>query len=142
MLTYSRGIEVRLGITLRPDGGLTNVIDAAHAAEDAGFQSVYVAEGHFGSADGFANPFAVAAAISSRVRAAWVGVIPAIGLDHPLRLVEHANMLDLLTRGRSLMVLSDAFEPRQYAAFGLPVPRNGLFDDLLQRLDDAWSWDY
>jgi len=133
---------VRLGITLRAHEGLTQAIDGARAAEDAGFQSVYVPERHFDAADGFANAFAVAAAISGRLREAWVGVIPAIGLEHPLRLVEQANMLDLLTRGRSLMVLSDAFEPRQYAAFGVPVPRNGLFDDLVQRLDDAWSWDY
>jgi alkanesulfonate monooxygenase SsuD/methylene tetrahydromethanopterin reductase-like flavin-dependent oxidoreductase (luciferase family) len=133
---------VRLGITLRPSGGLTEAIDSAVAAENAGFQSVYVAERHFDSANGFANAFAVAAAISGRVRQTWIGVIPAIGMDHPLRLVEQANMLDLLTRGRSIMVLSEAFEPRQYAAFGVPVPRNGLFDDLVQRLEDAWSWDY
>jgi alkanesulfonate monooxygenase SsuD/methylene tetrahydromethanopterin reductase-like flavin-dependent oxidoreductase (luciferase family) len=133
---------MRLGITLRPSGGLTQAIDHAVAAEEAGFQSVYVAERHFDSADGFANPFAVAAAISGRVQRAWLGVIPSIGMEHPLRLVEQANMLDLLTRGRSLLVLSDTLEPRQYMAFGLPVPRNGLYDDLVQRLDDAWSWDY
>jgi hypothetical protein len=44
--------------------------------------------------------------------------------------------------GRSLIVLSEVLEPRQYASFGLPVPRNGLFEDLLQHMDTAWSWDY
>jgi alkanesulfonate monooxygenase SsuD/methylene tetrahydromethanopterin reductase-like flavin-dependent oxidoreductase (luciferase family) len=133
---------VRLGLTLRPHDTLTEAIDSAVAAKNAGFQRIYVTERHFDSTDGFANPFAVAAAISGRVRDVWIGVIPAIGMEHPLRLVEQANMLDLLTRGRSIMVLSEAFEPHQYAAFGIPVPRNGLFDDLVQRLEDAWSWDY
>jgi alkanesulfonate monooxygenase SsuD/methylene tetrahydromethanopterin reductase-like flavin-dependent oxidoreductase (luciferase family) len=133
---------MRLGVTLRVPSGPVEAVEAALEAEDAGFHSMYVPERHFDSADGFANPFAVAAAISGRLPRAWLSVIPAIGMEHPLRVIEQANMLDLLTRGRSMLVLSEVLEPRQYAAFGLPVPRNGLFEDLLQRMEDAWSWDF
>jgi alkanesulfonate monooxygenase SsuD/methylene tetrahydromethanopterin reductase-like flavin-dependent oxidoreductase (luciferase family) len=133
---------MRLGVTLRAPGGPAHAVDMALEAEDAGFRAVYVPERHFDAADGFSNPFAVAAAISGRLRQAWLGVVPAIGMEHPLRVVEQANMLDLLTGGRSLIVLSEVLEPRQYASFGLPVPRNGLFQDLLQHMENAWSWDY
>jgi alkanesulfonate monooxygenase SsuD/methylene tetrahydromethanopterin reductase-like flavin-dependent oxidoreductase (luciferase family) len=133
---------MRLGVTLRAPGGPVEAIEMALEAEAAGFHTLYLPERHFDSADGFANPFAVAAAISGRLRRAWLGVVPAIGMEHPLRVVEQANMLDLLTRGRSVIVLSEAPEPRQYASFGLPVPRNGLFEDLLQHMQDAWSWDF
>jgi alkanesulfonate monooxygenase SsuD/methylene tetrahydromethanopterin reductase-like flavin-dependent oxidoreductase (luciferase family) len=117
-------------------------VDAALAAAEAGFETLYLGEGHFDASDGFANAFAVAAAVSGRLRRARIGVAPALGMEHPLRIVEQANMLDILTGGRSLVVVSDRLEPRQYAAFGLPVPRNGLLEDLLQHLEEAWSWEY
>ena len=131
-----------LGLTLRARAGPAEAVDVALAAEAAGFDRLYVGERHFDTGDGFANAFAVAAAISGRLRRASIGVAPAIGMEHPLRLVEQANMLSILTRGRSTIVLSDALEPRQYASFGMPVPRNGLFEDLLQHLEEAWSWDF
>jgi alkanesulfonate monooxygenase SsuD/methylene tetrahydromethanopterin reductase-like flavin-dependent oxidoreductase (luciferase family) len=133
---------MRHGLMLRTQRGPAEAIDVALAAEEAGFETLYVGERHFNARDGFANAFAVAAAISGRLRRTWIGVAPALGMEHPLRLVEQANALDLLTRGKSVLVLSDRLEPDQYRAFGLPVPRNGLFEELLQRLEDASAWDY
>jgi alkanesulfonate monooxygenase SsuD/methylene tetrahydromethanopterin reductase-like flavin-dependent oxidoreductase (luciferase family) len=127
---------------LRARGDPAEAINLALAARDAGFHGVYVTERHLDSGDGFANAFAVAAAISGRLERTVIGVVPSLGMEHPLRVVEQANMLNILTRGRSIVVLSDRLEPRQYAAFGLPVPRNGLLEDLVQHLEDAWSWDY
>jgi alkanesulfonate monooxygenase SsuD/methylene tetrahydromethanopterin reductase-like flavin-dependent oxidoreductase (luciferase family) len=134
---------MRRGLMLRAQNGAARAaIELASTAEDAGFDTVYVTESHLGSARGFANAFAVAAAMSGRLRRASIGVLPALGMEHPLRLVEQANMLNLLTDGRSLVVLSDSLEPRQYAAFGLPVPRNGLLEELVQDLEDAWAWSW
>jgi alkanesulfonate monooxygenase SsuD/methylene tetrahydromethanopterin reductase-like flavin-dependent oxidoreductase (luciferase family) len=101
-----------------------------------------VQERHFDAATGFANAFAIAAALSSHLSDAYLAVQPAVGLDHPLRVVEQANMLDLLTRGRCLLVLSDDADAEQYAAFGLPTPRNGLLEDLVERITDGWMWQY
>lgn len=129
---------MRLGLTL--PGGST--LDDAVAAERAGIETLYVAEHHFDLQAGYSNAFAVAAALGGVVRHAWIGVRPAIGLEHPLRLVEQSNMLDLLTRGRCLIVLADADDPLQYEAFGLPTPANGLLEDLIQHMDDAWTWEY
>jgi alkanesulfonate monooxygenase SsuD/methylene tetrahydromethanopterin reductase-like flavin-dependent oxidoreductase (luciferase family) len=133
---------MRRGLMLRGLREPAEAVDVALAAAEAGFETLYVGERHLDATDGFANAFAVAAALSGRLRRMRIGVAPAIGMEHPLRVVEQANMLDILTRGRSLLVVSDRLEPRQYAAFGLPVPRNGLLEDLLQHLEDAWSWEY
>jgi alkanesulfonate monooxygenase SsuD/methylene tetrahydromethanopterin reductase-like flavin-dependent oxidoreductase (luciferase family) len=133
---------MRHGLMLRKLHAPADAVDVALAAAEAGFETLYLGERHFDAADGFANAFAVAAAISGRLQRARIGVAPALGMEHPLRLVEQANMLDILTDGRSLVVVSDRLEPRQYAAFGLPVPRNGLLEDFLHHLEQAWSWEY
>src|ERR1051326_7867699 len=100
---------MRLGLTLyASSSALHDAIAMAAAAEHAGFQTVYLTERHFDRPRGFANPFAAAAAISACVQDAWVAVRPEVGIHHPLRLVEQSNLLDVLTHGRSLIVLQDA----------------------------------
>jgi alkanesulfonate monooxygenase SsuD/methylene tetrahydromethanopterin reductase-like flavin-dependent oxidoreductase (luciferase family) len=133
---------MRFGVTLASaSSALDEAIQTAIAAEEAGIATIYVTERHLDRA-GYANAFAVAAAISAHLQQAWLGVRPVIGLQHPLRLVEQSNLLDVLMRGRSLIVLGDDLDLRQYDAFGLPTPRNGLFEKLVDRMVDAWSWQY
>jgi alkanesulfonate monooxygenase SsuD/methylene tetrahydromethanopterin reductase-like flavin-dependent oxidoreductase (luciferase family) len=136
--------QMRLGLTLTSGStsALDDAIERAVAAEQAGFHTIYLSEGHFRGGAGFANAYALAAAVSGQVQQAWLGVCPVVGLDHPLRLVEQSNLLDVLTRGRCLIVISDELDPGQYEAFGLPTPRNGLLDHLVERMLDAWSWRY
>lgn len=133
---------MRFGLTLAPRTSLDEVIETARSAERAGVRTLYLDERHFDAASGFANAFAIAAALSSHLSHAYLAVQPVVGLDHPLRVVEQANMLDLLTRGRCLVVLSDGVDARQYAAFGLSAPRNGLLEDLVERMHDGWTWQF
>src|SRR5579859_3481009 len=123
---------MRVGLTLRnASGDLGEAVQRAVAAERVGVDTVYVVERHFDPEHGYANAFAVAAALSGRLQRTWIGVEPAIGLDHPLRIVEQSNMLDVLTHGRCMIVMADAAHAEQYDAFGVPAPHNGLLDDLL-----------
>jgi alkanesulfonate monooxygenase SsuD/methylene tetrahydromethanopterin reductase-like flavin-dependent oxidoreductase (luciferase family) len=133
---------MRLGLTLATSALPGDALQAAIAAEQAGVETIYVVERHFDPDAGFANPFAVAAALSACVQHAWIAVQPAIGLEHPLRIVEQSNALDVLTRGRCLIVLADAAEALQYDAFGLPLPGNGLLEDLLLQMEHAWAWQF
>ncbi len=134
---------MRVGVTLRNcSANLGQVIQTALAAERAGVDTVYVVEQHFDPDGGYANAFAIGAALSGRLQRAWVGVQPTIGLEHPLRVVEQSNMLDLLTRGRCLIVFAETTHTPQYDAFGLPVPQNGLFEDLLHQMEEAWAWKF
>src|SRR5690348_14938849 len=126
---------MRLGLTLQSgSGNLAEAIQTAVAAEREGVDTMYVVERHFEPEHGYANAFAVAAALSGRLQRAWIGVLPALGLEHPLRVVEQGNLLDLLMRGRCLIVIADATHRPQYDAFGLPAPHNDLVEDLLHRM--------
>jgi hypothetical protein len=80
--------------------------------------------------------------VSGEVKTAWLGVRVLGLLHHPLRLIEQMNLLDLLTRGRSLLVLADATSVEQWASFGAPAPANGQLHELVDALDYAWSWQY
>ena len=93
-------------------------------------------------ASAFANPFALASAVSGEVKTAWLGVRVLGPLHHPLRLIEQTNLLDLLTRGRSLLILADAGSAEQYASFGVPEPANGQLHELVDAIDYAWNWQY
>ncbi|MBV8086153.1 MAG: LLM class flavin-dependent oxidoreductase [Chloroflexi bacterium] len=128
-------------MTIRPSlaGSLRELVDVARAAEVAGFSTLYVGERHFDSETGFANAFAIAAALACRLTGAWIGVRPAIGLDHPLRLVEQSNALDLLTAGRCLIVLADEFDSDAVTAFGLP---RGGGEPLIDAAATAWDHEY
>jgi len=135
---------MRLGLTLTTDPAASfgDAIKTAVAAEQAGFATIYLTERHFVSGAAFANPYAVAAAISGELQYAWLGVRPIIGLDHPLRLVEQTNLLHVLTRGRCVVVIDDDLDSAQYDAFGLPTPRNGLFEHLVEQMLDAWTFHF
>lgn len=134
---------MRLGLTLWTSSrGLRETVRAAVAAERMGVHTLYLVERHFDPEVGYANAFAVAAAVSGVLERAWIGVQPMLGLDHPLRLVEQSNMLDVLMRGRCVIVLTDAADAPQYRAFGLPTPQNGLLEDLLHQMEAAWAWQF
>src|SRR5579864_7693082 len=134
---------MRVGLTLATrSGGVREAIQDAVLAERAGVETIYVVERHFDPGAGYANAFAVAAALSGRLQRAWVAVQPAVGLEHPLRIVEQSNVLDMLMHGRCAIVIADAVDPQQYERFGLPMPHNGLFEDLVQHMAHAWTWHF
>ena len=134
---------MRVGLSLDcASADIREVLQSAVAAERAGVETIYVVESHFDPDPGCANAFAVAAALSGCLQRAWIAVQPVIGLEHPLRIVEQSNMLDVLMRGRCVIVLSDPSDAREYEAFGVPVPRNGLLEDFLQHMEHAWAWQF
>lgn len=124
-------------------------IDHAIRAADAGFAMVTFGEQHFNNYEPYSNPFLMGARLAPHLGQTWFGttIVPLV-FHHPLRLAEDSNVLDLLTRGRFLMGLSQGrvgFSP-DFENFGLdPEQRGEIFAsklDLLQRaqrqkFDDA-----
>jgi alkanesulfonate monooxygenase SsuD/methylene tetrahydromethanopterin reductase-like flavin-dependent oxidoreductase (luciferase family) len=124
-------------------------IEHAIRAADAGFAMVTFGEQHFNNYEPYSNPFLMGARLAPHLGDTWFGttIVPLV-LHHPLRLAEDSNVIDLLTRGRFLMGLSQGrvgFSP-DFANFGLdPERRSEIFAsklDILQRaqrqkFDDA-----
>ncbi|MBS0244614.1 MAG: LLM class flavin-dependent oxidoreductase, partial [Proteobacteria bacterium] len=90
-------------------------------AEQLGFDSVWIAEHHFSNRYGILpDPFsylAYLAAKTSRIKlSAGVMVVP---LHHPLRIVENAAFIDILSNGRFQLGLGSGYRPYEFEGLGV-----------------------
>ena len=90
-------------------------------AEALGFDSVWIAEHHFSNRYGILpDPFSYLcylAARTSRIKlSAGVMVVP---LHHPLRIVENAAFVDILSNGRFQLGLGSGYRPYEFDGLGV-----------------------
>ena len=90
-------------------------------AEELGFDSIWIAEHHFSNAYGILpDPFsylAYLAALTKRIKlCAGVMVVP---LYHPMRIVENAAFLDILSNGRFMLGLGSGYRPYEFEGLGV-----------------------
>ena len=90
-------------------------------AERLGFDSVWIAEHHFSNTYGILpDPFSYLsylAAKTSRIKlGAAVMVVP---LHHPMRIVENAAFVDILSNGRFQLGLGSGYRPYEFAGLGV-----------------------
>ncbi len=90
-------------------------------AEALGFDSVWIAEHHFSNRYGILpDPFsylAYLAAKTSRIKlGAAVMVVP---LHHPMRIVENAAFVDILSDGRFQLGLGSGYRPYEFEGLGV-----------------------
>jgi alkanesulfonate monooxygenase SsuD/methylene tetrahydromethanopterin reductase-like flavin-dependent oxidoreductase (luciferase family) len=119
------------------------LIEQALEADEAGFSAIYVGEQHNNDYEPYSDPFTMAGYLAAHVKQAWLGtsVVPLV-LQHPLRLIERMNLLDLLMRGRVIYGVSSG-TPTNGEVFGIgemsPAYRAKLFDQRLDLLLRAWA---
>jgi len=94
-------------------------------AEELGFDSVWIAEHHFSNRYGILpDPFSYLsylAAKTSRIKlGAAVMVVP---LHHPLRIVENAAFVDILSDGRFQLGLGSGYRPYEFDGLGVPYDK-------------------
>ena len=97
------------------------VTDEVLTAEEHGFDSVWIAEHHFSNQYGILpDPFSYLcylAAKTSRIKlGAAVMVVP---LHHPLRIVENAAFVDILSDGRFQLGLGSGYRPYEFEGLGV-----------------------
>jgi alkanesulfonate monooxygenase SsuD/methylene tetrahydromethanopterin reductase-like flavin-dependent oxidoreductase (luciferase family) len=94
---------------------LDEAVEAAQAAENAGFQGVWLSEHHFQD-DGFdvsPNPVMLGTHIAHYTRTIRIGLgAVSLPLWHPLRVAEDVAMLDHISGGRVDLGLSRGISPR------------------------------
>jgi alkanesulfonate monooxygenase SsuD/methylene tetrahydromethanopterin reductase-like flavin-dependent oxidoreductase (luciferase family) len=90
------------------------------AAEELGFDSVWVAQHHFdASAGGLPSPFPFLAAVAERTKRVRLGTaVVTLPLEDPLRVAEDAAVLDALSGGRLELGVGSGGGPETFAAFG------------------------
>ncbi len=113
--------------------------DAVELAENTGFDSAWIAERHF-SEDGYCSAAFVAAAnLAARTESIRIGVMPILGLSHPLYFAEDAAVLDNLSGGRAIICPINAVA-HEIKGYGISeADYLGRFTESLDVLFKAWG---
>ncbi|WP_447913906.1 LLM class flavin-dependent oxidoreductase [Microbacterium phyllosphaerae] len=119
------------------------LFENAQRVEQLGFESYWLAEGHF-SAIGSPSALTLLAALSQRTTRLRLGtaVVP-LALDNPLRVAETAALVNTLSGDRLELGVGKGnpggFSTAAYHAFGLDeADREGLYAETLDRLRAAF----
>ena len=129
-----------------PGGSETDAFDEAfahaEAAEQYGFDAIWLAELHFSpSRSVLAAPMVIAAALAARTRRLKIGsAVHVLPLSNPLRTAEEAATVDHISHGRFEFGIGRSGFPATYERFGVPYgeSRDRLFEHL-EIIRKAWT---
>jgi alkanesulfonate monooxygenase SsuD/methylene tetrahydromethanopterin reductase-like flavin-dependent oxidoreductase (luciferase family) len=116
-------------------------IDQCAWAEQQGFASVHISE-HHTSEDGYLpSPMVLASAIAGRTSSMRILISALIApLHNPVRLAEDLAVLDIISRGRVIPVLSAGYRREEFEAVGkTPAVRKEYMDFIMPFLKAAWA---
>jgi alkanesulfonate monooxygenase SsuD/methylene tetrahydromethanopterin reductase-like flavin-dependent oxidoreductase (luciferase family) len=114
------------------------LIESIVAAEEIGYDSVWIGQHHFSPEDGgVPSPLVVLAAAAARTKRIQLGTaVVALPFEHPIRLAEDLSVLDEISGGRVQVGLGGARGDLQaFNTFGVDFSaRHELFDSNLEIL--------
>jgi alkanesulfonate monooxygenase SsuD/methylene tetrahydromethanopterin reductase-like flavin-dependent oxidoreductase (luciferase family) len=116
-------------------------IDMCEWADRLGFVTCILSE-HHGADDGYLpSPLPLAAAIAARTRTMRINVAALVASFHdPLRLAEDVAIVDLISRGRLDIVVTNGYVASEFAMFDRPLhERPKRTTEVVQTLRQAWS---
>jgi alkanesulfonate monooxygenase SsuD/methylene tetrahydromethanopterin reductase-like flavin-dependent oxidoreductase (luciferase family) len=119
------GFFTYLGGSRDPGEVLTETMELFEAAEELGFDSVWVAQHHFGPMVGsLPSPLPFLAAVAARTSRIRLGTaVVILPLEHPVRLAEDAAVVDLISHGRLELGLGSGTDPAVFGALGYDTER-------------------
>ena len=114
-------------------------IEQAEAAEELGFDSIWLAEHHFSSYGYCPYPLLLAVKIAERTRRIRVGTaVVVLPLHHPLQLAEEIAMTDVLTGGRIDIGLGRGYQPYEFLRMGTDITKNtAMYDEAARVIEKA-----
>jgi alkanesulfonate monooxygenase SsuD/methylene tetrahydromethanopterin reductase-like flavin-dependent oxidoreductase (luciferase family) len=116
-------------------------IDMCAWGDQQGIGSVHLSE-HHGSDDGYCpSPLVLASAVATRTRNMRVFISALIApLHDPVRLAEDLTVLDNISRGRVIPILSGGYREEEFTAVGKELSvRKHYMDSIAPFLKQAWS---
>jgi alkanesulfonate monooxygenase SsuD/methylene tetrahydromethanopterin reductase-like flavin-dependent oxidoreductase (luciferase family) len=114
------------------------------AAEDFGFDAVWLAEIHFQKDRSLlAAPLIVASALAACTQRVKIGIaVQVLPLSHPLRLAEDVATVDHISKGRLEFGVGRSGLPGHYQGFNIPYSESrDRFLETLDILRKAWTQD-
>jgi alkanesulfonate monooxygenase SsuD/methylene tetrahydromethanopterin reductase-like flavin-dependent oxidoreductase (luciferase family) len=116
-------------------------IDICAWGDEHGIGSVHLSE-HHGAEDGYCpSPLVLAAAIASRTKNLRIFISALIApLHDPLQLAEDLTVLDNISRGRVIPILSGGYRQEEFCAVGKDLGvRKKYMDEIGAFLKQAWT---
>lgn len=113
----------------------------AVAADELGFDSVWLTEHHFSRHGIVSDSLAVLANLAARTERVRLGTaVSVLPLHNPLRLAETAATVDLLSNGRLDLGVGRGYQVGEFNGFGVDMAEKAeRFDEALHVLRRAWS---
>lgn len=90
-------------------------------AEELGFDSIWIAEHHFSNKYGILpDPFSYLSYLAAKTTKIKLGAaVMVVPLHHPMRIVENAAFVDILSNGRFQLGLGSGYRPYEYEGLGV-----------------------
>jgi alkanesulfonate monooxygenase SsuD/methylene tetrahydromethanopterin reductase-like flavin-dependent oxidoreductase (luciferase family) len=90
-------------------------------AEELGYDSIWIAEHHFSNSYGvLPDPFVYLGYLAARTSRIKLGsAVMVVPLHHPLRIVENAAFVDILSNGRFQLGLGSGYRPYEFEGLGV-----------------------
>jgi alkanesulfonate monooxygenase SsuD/methylene tetrahydromethanopterin reductase-like flavin-dependent oxidoreductase (luciferase family) len=123
-------------------------LDQARAADDMGYDTIWIGEHHFSPYGTIADPFVFGAAVATVTKHARIGtavVIPAFA--NPIRMAEQVAMVDAISGGRFDLGLGRGYQQKEFKKFGIPMEESTErfieFVDVIEKLltHESYSWE-
>ena len=123
-----------------PNQFLLDVVEECVEAEAMGYHSAWVPEHHFGRFGVLPSPAILLAHVASRTKTLKLGPATVVlPLNHPLRMVEEFNLLDLLSNGRAVFSAGRGYDEGEYRPFGASFQDSrAVFDEQMEYMMTAW----
>jgi len=117
------------------------MLEQVVAAEDLGFDSVWMSK-HHGAEDGYCpSTLVAAAAAAARTSRITIGVrLLLLPLHHPVRVAEDAAVVDNLAHGRFILGMAVGYVPHEYGMFGVNRRhRPSLLEEGVEIIKRCWT---
>lgn len=113
----------------------------ADRAEELGFESVWAVEHHFAGYSMSCDPLQFLTWVAARTQHVKLGTMVSVLPWHdPVRLAEHACVLDHLSGGRLILGMGRGLAREEFDGFGVEMDRSRqLFDQYAAELLDAFE---
>jgi natural product biosynthesis luciferase-like monooxygenase protein len=119
----------------------SKVIEQAQAADELGYEAIWLAEHHFTDYGILPSPPVLGAAIAARTTRLRIGSgVSILPFHNPIRIAEDYAVLDVISGGRLDLGVGRGYQPAEFAGFGVSMAESrARFAESLDIIEGLWT---